>query len=200
MGTKWRRFFDWPICPGVALRLASLEFWFSMVVGRIRRRPWCEAPGWVQMVYVGATLVLGVKGLVLAQLLRDSHPWWSTVIGLLPLYFVFELALFILRWLFIDLGPLISSRRSLAGFLVNVVGVTIFFAAAFLGAGCISGEVTIRSATYNSFRTLTTMGPVSIQDGCWQCPVLVMAEGAMGYLLTVVIIGALAGIVAAERA
>jgi hypothetical protein len=137
------------------------------------------------------------------MLWKMPDPGWRRCLVILgALYLVFELACFILRWVFTDEGPVLNLKRALAGFLLNVVGVTVFFAVALVGFNCVnapSGQVAV--ALYASFRTVTTMGPIGIYEppACWQCGVLVMAEGAVGYLLTVLIIGALASFIAKER-
>ena len=153
-----------------------------------------QVPGWAQTLYVITTLGLG--GAALGVTATSARYWW---VGALPLYFVFDLARFIIRWLLFDQGPLISSRRSLGLFLLNNVSVIVFFGAAFVGLGCIADGALIPTALYASFRTFTTMGPVSIQESCWPCQVLVMAEGTMGYLLTAAVIGAVAGLVVSDR-
>ncbi len=99
-----------------------------------------------------------------------------------------------------------NSKRSLAGFLLNMVQIGIFFAVAIVGTKCSEGELTkwelAFTGAYSSFRIITTMGPPSNlkEPPCSLfCGGLVMFEGAIGYLLTVVIIGAVASFVAAGR-
>ena len=194
MQSRWRRFFDWPMCPPVRERCGSLVFWINWAVAKCCGRTWCDPRlWWVQPVYVLTTPVLGLLALYTAT---TRSRWWVWAI---PLYFVAELALFIVRWLFWDRGPLISARRSLFCFLLNGVGVTVFFAAAFTAMGCIRDVVTIPTALYNSFRTFTTMGPLNIREECLRCEVLVVSESMMAYLLTVAVIGAVASLIVAER-
>jgi len=175
-------------------RCLSVEYHLSNCIAECRGRKPRELPG-TQEGYVAVTLLLGTAALYFHRFLLAGGRW---IVLLVPLYWVFELAAFILRWLFSDRGRVISFQRSLAGFLLNVVGVVVFFAAAFIGLGCVTRGTWV--ALRSSFRIFTSMGSADNLPDCGRlCAGLVIAEGAMGYLLTVVVIGAAAALVAAKR-
>ena len=183
-------------------RWLSLEVCVSTPIANCRGRSPSEIP-WTQEAYLVVTLLFGVAALVFHQqglIPARSCCWWILLVAL-PLYWVFELLAFVLRWLFSDRGPVISFQRSLAGVLLNVVGVVVFFAAALIGFGCVigAGAWTALRSSFRIFASLGGAADSSVSESCWQCASLVIAEGAMGYLLTVVIIGAVAALVAAKR-
>jgi hypothetical protein len=65
-------------------------------------------------------------------------PGWRKVLAAGGLYMVFELVCFVMRWIFTDEKPMLSLKRALAGFLLNVAGVTVFFAIALVGFDCVT--------------------------------------------------------------
>ena len=188
-------------------RCLSVEFWINRSFAKKLGVSWREAPAWIQELYVLLSLIFGLIALVCVRLVDGDSCWhWAAWLILVfgSLYLAMELTFFLLRWLFSDIGRVISVKRSLAGFLLNIVGITVFFAVALVGFGCVKAEREQAAFTglYSSFRIVTTMGPPSSlkEPPCsLACGSLVMAEGAIGYLLTVVIIGAVASFVAAGR-
>lgn len=181
-----------PECPVVhPTLLISLHFWLLLGFAHCYGQPWCKVgKGRIEMAYVLATLAIGVAALVG---LPEGSAW-----QLVPLYLVVELMLFIS--LFVDRGTLIDPAGSLKGFLLNVVGMVVFFAAAFLSRGCLKDSRNRPgwTAAYASFRTFTTLGSDNLRE-CTACQLLVVWEGAMAYILTAVIIGGVAGLVVAGR-
>jgi len=200
-----RRWLRWKVgshaCPPIHWsHCFSPLLWLQLACACVRDRPWCEVGrGKIELRYTEGTLVVGALALLCLSCIPSGWRWPFVVV---PLYFVVDLVAFILRWLFVDRGRLLSARRALRGFLVNGIGVTVFFAAAFTGSGCIEEREApiIATALYASFRTFTTMGPPdTLREAFWPCQGLIVAEGVMAYLLTVAIIGAVAGLVVAER-
>jgi len=187
----------------------SLPYWLNRLASSALNLATVKAPPWISEVYLLATLLVGVLALF-------APAFWAlpTCVGVatvaIPLYFALDTALFAVRWIFTDDDPLISYKRALAGYLLNIAGVAIFFAAIFRGADCIDATANgrllspldlSRTALYSSVRTVITIGPTRTKElpESWSCGLLLMTENAIAYLLTVIVIAALAGVVANRR-
>lgn len=151
-----------------------------------------NSPPWVSELYQIVALLVGVALVTLSRYLLPPCRW---VPGFFALYRPFEILLFSTRWVFIQTAPVLSYKRSLAGFLINLGEVVVAFAAAFLSFGCAQG---IPTALYSSLRTLVTIGPLSTAEPPVYpaCGVLITGEILVAYLLGAIIV---ASVVAAIK-
>lgn len=109
------------------------------------------------------------------------------------LYRSFEILLFAINWVFSHSQSLHSYERSLIAFGINVLELVICFAVVYLGSGCIQCNGSISTALYSSLRTVVTIGPVETFKSSLLCDSLVMAEVAVAYLLTIVVVANVVG-------
>jgi len=179
----------------------------------LNRRVTCElgileTPGraWVSEIYVLFTLIIGVAYLVVMTIWEGFRAVpWGIAVRLAPLYFPLDIAFFALRWLFTDRPGLISVRRSLGLFLVNVITVVTFAAGTLMAFDCIRPEDPVSrwilgfTALYSSWRNALTIGPTSTTrdfPSCWECGLLLILENVITLLLLTMIVAALAGLIA----
>jgi hypothetical protein len=125
---------------------------------------------------------------------RETSITW--LIGIVLIYRIYELLLFVLNWLLIEKDPPHNTRRSLVGFLLIAFEMVILFAAAYSSHSCYPGR---RQAIYNALTTFVTIGPRSEEkiNSSW-CFVLGTAEIIFAYTFTILIIGTVASVVVAD--
>ena len=88
-----------------------------------------------QLLWVGFEVVLCVAVSMSAQT-GVSTSWF----GLVAVYRSYEIVLFALRWLLWDKTRIHNLKRSLVGFLVNLVEVVLLYAATYVAVGCVKCE------------------------------------------------------------
>lgn len=152
-------------------------------------------PPWVSEVYLCASFLLGSVFVALAPAIPKCVAMGIAVVAL---YRPIEIMVYAINWIFISKGMIHSHKRSLAGFLVNIAEVVIFFAASYLGFGLVQGDSPIATALYSSLRTTVTIGPTSTAEppGCPFGGFLIILQVAISYFLSIVVI---AGVVGALR-
>ena len=151
-----------------------------------------KTPSWVSEFYQLSSFVVGILLLLVA---RFAPPWAGLISAVVALYRPFEIFLFATAWIFIHTDPLHSYKRSLAGFIMNLAEVVVFFAAAYLGLGLIECPAHVSTALYSSLRTTVTIGPAATADPPTSSVggALLMAQISVSYFLTIVVIASVVG-------
>ncbi len=174
-------------------RCFSLSYRLNKKVARLLN---ADSVPWVSEVYQLVSLLMSFLLIFPAY-----YSVAATVVVLVSLYRPVEIFIFTINWLLVHRGPVRSSRRSAAGFLINLAEITLFFAAAELGSGCIcrshgaSDAVhVISSAIYSSLRTVVTIGPTEVCDDGVICMAILSLQIVVGFS---VIVGAIANVVGA---
>ena len=152
-----------------------------------------KTPSWVSEFYQLSSFVVAILLLLVA---RFAPPWAGLISAMVGLYRPFEILLFAVAWIFIHTDPLHSYKRSLAGFLMNLAEVVVFFAAAYLGLGLIEAPAHMSTALYSSLRTTVTIGPAATADppASWLGGTLLIAQIVVSYFLTIVVITSVVGV------
>ena len=87
--------------------------------------------------------------------------------GVIALYRVCDIALFAVNWVFVHAGWLLSTKRSLAMFLINLVEVIVCYPIIAISFGCLrcSQFSDLMAVLYSSLRTTVTIRPASSTAG-----------------------------------
>jgi hypothetical protein len=131
------------------------------------------------------------------------------LVRFIVLYRLFEITLFAVNWIFVHAPRLLSPKRSLAMFLVNIVEIVVLYPVGYLSFGCIdcslpqvsidcSPLIRLLTALYTSLRTTATLGPIATHElpQHWPCGVILMTQIIISYFLTIVVIASVIGVVA----
>jgi hypothetical protein len=164
----------------------------KLVKARLSIPPEEKAPVWSSELYQMFSLIFGVVLLVAAC---SGYVWLSCLSAIVALYRPFEIMVFAIRWVFAPKGLLHSYPRSLAGFIINIMEVVVFFAAAYIGFGLMNGCSPILTAVYSSARITVTIGPFSTAEPpeSLLAGALITAQIAISYFLTVVVVASIIG-------
>ena len=175
-----------------ASHLSLNSRWKKLIRGRLSISGCEKSPHWVSELYLCASFVIGVVFLLIVQFVP---PWLAYVVAGIALYRTFEIALFAADWIFTAKDPLHSYKRSLAGFMVNIAEVVVFFAVTYMGFGFLQGRPSISTALYSSLRTTVTIGPISTIEPpyCWFAGAVIMYQIAVSYFMVVVVMAAVVG-------
>jgi hypothetical protein len=151
-------------------------------LGKEDKTPPSLAEGY-QLVSVAVALGL----LVVA----DVSPWpVSWIIATAAMYRPLEIVVLTVHWILIDEDKIHSYSRALVLFGGNIVEVVLFFAAAYVALGCVTGPNTAATAVYSSLRTSVTIGPISTlqmpNSAC--CGGLIAIQIGISYFLAVMVI------------
>ena len=151
-----------------------------------------KTPEWVSEIYQLLSFVIAIALLIAARFAPQPVGY---IVGFVALYRPLEIFLFSLSWVFIDSGPVHSYKRSLAGFIVNLAEVVIFYSAAYIGFACISGKEPISTALYSSVRILVTIGPVATAEPPESilCGALIITQIIISYFLIVISVSSVVG-------
>jgi hypothetical protein len=116
----------------------------------------------------------------------------AVLVVCLSLYRPLEMFMFLVNWIFAHEDPLHSYKRSLAGFGLNVVEIVLYFAAAYVAAGCVDS---VAVSVYSSLRTVVTIGPTVVCDSstCIRCVGLLAAQIVVAYFLILVVVASAIG-------
>jgi len=119
-----------------------------------------EAPRGASELYQSVLLGLGLLWISLMDI--SPLPLLRTTgvrfLGLaVAMYPVTELLLFALQWTFVDIGRLHAVRRSLAGFLLNLFEIALYFSIAFSLMGCLTQSTTKWVLIYDNLRSVFTL-------------------------------------------
>jgi len=124
--------------------------------------------------------------------------WLSIIVAFIALLRPFDILMFWLQWVFLANDPVKSYRRSLAGLILNIAEIIIYFAATYVGFGLVSGSQIIPTALYSSLRTSVTIGPIATLEPP-KCPWSGLLIGSQIGISYFVIIIAVASVVGALR-
>ena len=106
---------------------------------------------------------------------------------------VYDILIFLLYWTFVSDEFLHSYQRALWSFMINLVETVVLFAVTFRAFGCLASTDSTWKGIYDSLRTVVTIGPSASFTEKSYCTILVAAEIALAYLLTVIVVAHLAG-------
>ena len=152
-------------------------------------------PPWVSDLYICVLFIIGILLVLLSAILPYYRSMFIAIIALLrPL----DILMFTLEWVFLAGKPVHSYRRSLAGFILNIAEVVIYFAAAYIGFGLIKASPIIPTALYSSLRTSVTIGPIATLEppNCPWAGLIISYQIGITYFLIII---AVAGVVGALR-
>jgi hypothetical protein len=112
----------------------------------------------------------------------------------IALYLVTELFLFSLHWTFVATGKLHSVRRSLAGFLVNLFELALYFSIIFNLAGCQKNYTKGWNAVYENLNSVFNLELVAVREIA-VCRIAAHYETVIAATLLVIVIASLVGAV-----
>lgn len=158
-----------------------------------------KAPMWSSEFYQILSLAFAIVLLVATSI---GCFWLSYLSATVALYRPFEIMVFAVGWVFAPKDPIHSYRRSLAGFIVNIVEVVVFFAVAYVGFGLVKGCSSILTAIYSSVRIAVTIGPFTNAEppNSLFGGILIMAQIATSYFLVIVVVASIIGALKREQA
>jgi hypothetical protein len=197
-------------------RLAQ-GFWypsFRTLVGRIhsncslghRFKRWLaageeEAPQGASELYQAIILL---TALLWAALLRNppypvfAQPVLRDAGIVIAAYFILELFVFSVDWIFVAEKPLESYRRSLATFLVSLVEVAVLFFISFSLAGCYRNSIQPLLGSYQSLVGMASLQLVPVNETAL-CTVGAHFERLLAAVLMLIIVASLVGAVVREQ-
>lgn len=185
----------------VLLFLAS--FWHSPLVYGISLTVLCIL---ITLLFFVCIRSFGVLLLLICSISFLGMYYWIYVnalylvwvLGVVALYRLFDITLFAVNWVFVHAPWLLSSKRSLVGFIINIAEVVIFYTVTSISFGCIdcSQSASTLSALYSSLRTTVTIGPISGYElpKHWLCVVFLMTQIVISYFLAIVVIADVIGL------
>lgn len=142
--------------------------------------------------------VFMLYSLFFVYLFDSSLRLTAWLIRFMVLYRLFDITLFAVNWVFVHAPWLLSSKRSLVGFIINIAEVVIFYTVTYISFGCIdcSQAASTLAALYSSLRTTVTIGPISGYElpKHWLCVVFLMTQIVISYFLAIVVIADVIGL------
>jgi hypothetical protein len=181
-------------------------FWFPLFTTVIRRtyehlslcRRWNRFLRDVDGASESYQVVAVLAGAVWLALIRNATPTilhTSAAVkvgGFVALYRVTEIFVFSIHWVFVAELPLSRVRRSLAGFLVNLLELPVFFAIAFALLDCSVGRGSVWSLFYEHLRSVWTLDLTESCGGAG-CRLLAHYEMACAGLVLLIVVASLVG-------
>jgi hypothetical protein len=116
---------------------------------------------WVSEAYQLLGVLIGFCWMALVEQPVLTSKIWIVIGLIVAFYRVFEILLFSLHWLLVAEVPVVSYRRSLAGFLLNLVEIGIFFTIAYIILGWLDPSQSAWAALLESLRSIFTLKKVS---------------------------------------
>lgn len=167
------------------LQKVSLNFWAGWYIReKIARNK--KPPPWVSELYQCLFLVFGFLAFIFSQWIHFKCT--SYLIIVFFSYRIFEICIFILAWIFVRKKELLHDyRRSIAGFLVNIVEVTTYFSIITIWSGDLKDSDKL-NIFYKHIVGILTLSPPDTE-----CTILSLGELFVSVFLILVIIGALVG-------
>lgn len=112
-----------------------------------------------------------------------------------PVYRLFEILVFILNWIFVHEVPVHSYRRSIAGFFLNVVELSLYVSVISLLGGCVPTPIGKYALIHEHLVGIFTLNlpKMKTYPGC---QVLSSGEFFLSLLLILVVISSLVGAIA----
>lgn len=174
-------------------------FWLYSLCKRRKNKE--QPPSGLSEFYVLARLISGILWLSLINTL--PMPFMSNycarVVGVcFAVYFMTDIFVFTIKWIFVDVEPVEDVRRSLFFFFINIFEITLFSSIALILFRCTSKSPWY--AFYESFRSIFKIELFRISDHCAHVGKFVIHfQLIVGVLLLLVVIAGLAGSIRKER-
>src|SRR5574341_867537 len=170
------------------LEKLTCGYWMNMLVRECLGKTDLE---WPAELLQTISLAFGILLLAILRYSPVSQSLVTILIWLIIFWRVGEVFVFALNWVFVHTGPVISYKRSLAGFGINIAEIVVYFAIAYLQAKCVKTP-SIFSALYSSLRTVVTIGPDNVVQSGY-CGALIIIQIAVAYFLAIVVIAIIVG-------
>lgn len=172
------------------LQRVSLNFW----AGRYIRKKIAQnkkPPSWVSELYQCLFLVFGFLAFIFSGWIHFKCT--SYLIIVFFSYRIFEICIFILAWIFVRKKELLHDyRRSIAGFLLNIVEVTTYFSIITWSGGLKDSDKL--NIFYKHMVGILTLSPPDTE-----CIILSLSELFVSVFLILVVLGALVGALARDE-
>ncbi|MCR4347094.1 MAG: hypothetical protein NUV55_07835 [Sulfuricaulis sp.] len=156
-------------------------------INKIKTAPWAS-----ELYQICAVLFALVLLIFVAPNLPIVSIWAVAILVFISLYRPLEITIFLVNWIFTITDEVHSYKRSLAGFLINLLELVLFFSIAQLVIGCYKTN-SILDAIYSNARTVVTIGPIGSYNyhSCIYCDIILLAQiGVTSFLLIIVIASA----------
>lgn len=127
-----------------------------------------------------------------------SHWVVRTIAGLLPTYFILELFVFSLVWIFVEKKPLESYRRSLGTYLFALFELGLLFSVVFSLASCPEPFTSPLNLALDSFEAIAFLEVASVTPG-YKCMAIGQIQRVLGALIVLIIVASLVGKVFREE-
>jgi hypothetical protein len=148
---------------------------------------------WVSESYQSVSVGLGLIWIAFIKLPVLTGLVWRGLGAAVAFYRLLEIFLFSLHWLVVAKGPVESYRRSLAGFVLNLCEIGIFFAIAYLLLGWFDPPMGHWEALFSSVSGVFRLESLSkIKPGLWP-QLFAGVKIVTSWLLVVLIIGNVVG-------
>lgn len=148
-------------------------------------------PRWAPEVFQLAFLALGLG--VLAMPLGSIPGSLSVALRIVVGIRLVDIFVFCLHWVFIARDPVLSHRRSLASFGVNVFEVPVLYTVMSLLAGCSPPSQVSWSVLYANLGDLLSLSLPTTQGGTLRCAIgahgALVLEGVLLLLVLTVVVG-----------
>ncbi len=153
----------------------------------------CAHGPWVSEAYQFLVVAGGLAWLAFLQQPVLTARGWLYFGTAIALYRPLEILLFSLHWLFVAEKPVVRYTRSLAGFLVNLAEIALFFPIAFFLLDWYDGYPSRSSAIGASFKALVSLEPPSILADTSAARTLGWIQVLIAWVLLVLILGNVVG-------
>jgi hypothetical protein len=155
---------------------------------------------WVSEAYQLASMAVAVVWLVLIQIPVLTSGVWMTIGAVVALYRPLEIAVFGLQWLLSTSAKVHSIRRSVAGFILNLIEVGLFCAVAYLVLGSFGPGATTWSVVLTSLAAVFSQElPPELSRDVWTRAIGLFQVAASWLLLVGTISVAIGGISRGEK-
>jgi hypothetical protein len=153
----------------------------------------CVHGPWVSEAYQFFVVLVGIAWIVLLRQPALTARGWVLLGAAAALYRPFEILLFGLHWLFVADKPVERYTRSLAGFLVNLGEIMIFFPIAFFLLDSYVGDPSRWSAVAASWRAILNLEATSLLADQSVAKILGWTQVLIAWILLVLILGNVVG-------
>ena len=156
-----------------------------------------EAPPGAAEFYQSLVTTLGLIWFFLLPNIQPqalSSNLYRVVGGVVSGYFIFELFIFSLDWIFVAKPPLESHRRSLGTYLLSLIQITLYFSIFFSHAICIESYRPSLSLIFDNIKSFISLQSVQVNDSgiCLAVSQFRLINGAT---LMAIIVASLIGVV-----
>lgn len=166
------------------LEKASLNYWAKKYV-REKIVQSEKTPLWVSELYQFLFLALGFLAFIFSEWIYIEY--FSYPIIVIFSYRIFDIFIFILAWITEKEVRLHGYRRSIAGFLLNIVEVAIYFSILAIWSGG------LRDSTKLNIFYKYMVGILTLCPPGTECTILSLGELVVSAFLILVVLGALVG-------